>query len=127
MIEIFKRCMTTDFANFGGRARRREYWLFALASGIISFILAVLPSLVEGSAVLGSLVGLVSLIVGVAMFIPSIAVGVRRLHDTGRSGLWYLIGFIPFIGGIVLFVFALLDGDKGENKYGPDPKAGEAA
>lgn len=124
MIEVFKKCMTTDFANFSGRARRREYWLFSLASAIIGFVFTILLSCVESSAILTALVNLLYLIVGIAMLIPSIAVTVRRLHDTGRSGLWYLL-VLTIVGTLVIFVFTLIEGDRKENKYGPDPKAGE--
>lgn len=127
MIEVFKKCMTTDFANFSGRARRREYWLFTLAMAIVSVILEALSAVagLTQSAILIGLVTFISLVICIAFLIPSIAVTVRRLHDINKSGLWILIGLVPFVGALVLLVFTVLDGTVGENQYGPDPKAGE--
>lgn len=126
MIEIFKRCMTTDFANFSGRARRREYWLFTLATVIIGVVFEVLSLVVAGagSAFLIGLVTFLSLVVSIAMLIPSLAVTVRRLHDIGRSGLWLLL-YLTIIGGVVIFIFSVLPGNVGENKYGADPKSAQ--
>ena len=110
------------YAVFSGRARRKEYWYFVLCHLLIGAVLAVVDFSsglhIEGFGVLGSLYML-------AAFIPSLAVNVRRLHDTGRSGWWFLIIFIPYIGGIVLIVFQAFDSQPGENKYGPNPKEGE--
>ncbi len=124
MIEIFKKCVTTDFANFSGRARRREYWLFCLATVIIGVIFGILSevSVASGSGVFYGIVNFLIIVVNLALLIPSLAVLCRRLHDTGRSGLWILLIFVPIIGQIVLLVFSLLNGDHGDNKYGADPK-----
>lgn len=109
-----------QYADFNGRARRTEYWMFTLFSVIISVILAILDSVLDASAGgFGLLQGLYSL----AVLLPSLAVGARRLHDTGRSGWWLLIGLIPLVGAIVLLVFFVLDGERGPNAYGSDPKA----
>ncbi len=73
---------------------------------------------------IGFLIGyLILLIFALATLVPSIAVTMRRLHDSGRSGWWYLISFVPYVGGIVLFIFMLLEGQPGENKYGPAPES----
>jgi uncharacterized membrane protein YhaH (DUF805 family) len=110
------------YAEFTGRARRREYWTFVLFNILISIGLAIIDSLTgsftfeRGFGVLGGLYAL-------AVLIPSIAVGVRRLHDTNRSGWWLLIGLIPCIGFIVLIYFAVQDSQAGDNKYGANPKA----
>ncbi len=124
MIEIFKKCVTTDFANFSGRARRREYWLFCLATVIIGVIFGILSevSVASGSGVFYGIVNFLIIVVNLALLIPSLAVLCRRLHDTGRSGLWILLIFVPIIGPIVLLVFSLLNGAHGDNKYGADPK-----
>ncbi|WP_243398301.1 DUF805 domain-containing protein [Deinococcus koreensis] len=90
-----------------------------------------LASLGEESAAIPSGIGLISLILAVlyalAVFVPSLAVTVRRLHDTGKSGWWYLIGLIPLVGGLVLLVFTVLDSEPGSNRWGPNPKAHEGA
>ncbi|WP_417659408.1 DUF805 domain-containing protein [Pseudidiomarina sp.] len=109
------------YAVFTGRARRSEYWFFVLFNVIISLVLGF----IDGFLALGDPeagIGLLSVIYGLAVLIPSIAVGVRRLHDTDRSGWWLLISLIPLIGGIVLLVFFVLDGTPGENRFGPNPK-----
>lgn len=110
------------YADFQGRARRSEYWLFVLLQIIIYIIAAVLGAIAGGgnadSGAMDMLVGVVSL----GLLLPSLAVSVRRLHDIDRTGWWVLIGLIPLIGGLVLFIFSLLDGTAGGNRFGPDPK-----
>jgi uncharacterized membrane protein YhaH (DUF805 family) len=104
-----------NYAGFSGRARRTEYWMFALISGIIVLILDGIGLVFKVSTYIGGIYGLLVLI-------PSLAVGVRRLHDIGRSGWWLLIGLIPVVGWIILIVFAAKEGEPGDNAYGPDPK-----
>ncbi|EGA67950.1 hypothetical protein VISI1226_08484 [Vibrio sinaloensis DSM 21326] len=102
------------YAVFSGRARRKEYWMFFLISTIISFALLFVDGLL-GTA-------FISPIYSLAVFLPSLAVLVRRLHDIGRTGWWVLIGIIPLIGMIVLIYFAVCDSKEGENEYGPNVK-----
>ena len=114
-----------NYFGFSGRARRKEYWMFFLFNLVIAIVLGIVDNMAglvsdSGYGVLGSLYAL-------AILIPSIAVGVRRLHDTGRTGWWLLIGLIPLIGAIVLLVFFVLEGTSGPNEYGPDPKAGDGS
>lgn len=106
---------------FEGRARRKEYWMFVLFSILISIVLSIVER-VTGLYSAENGVGFLSSIYSLAILIPSITVGVRRLHDTGKSGWWILIGLIPFIGSIVLIVFFVMDSDPGQNEYGPNPK-----
>ena len=103
------------YAVFSGRARRTEYWMFCLFNVIITFVLGTIEGFFKGPGVLGGLYSL-------AMLIPGISVGARRLHDTGRSGWWQLIALIPVIGTIVLIVFLAQDSQP-ENQYGPNPKS----
>jgi len=110
------------YAVFNGRARRSEYWWFVLFNIIISLALGAIDGVTgtfSQAAGLGLLGGLYTL----AVLLPSLAVTVRRLHDTGRSGWWFLIMFVPLIGAIVLLVFMLLDSKPGQNQYGANPKA----
>jgi uncharacterized membrane protein YhaH (DUF805 family) len=107
------RSVLTNYANFSGRARRSEYWWFILAYFLASVVAAIID------AALGAPVLEVILILG--LLVPSLAVGVRRLHDTDRSGWWLLLGLIPF-GGIVVLVFSCLDSQVGTNRFGPSPK-----
>jgi uncharacterized membrane protein YhaH (DUF805 family) len=109
------------YGDFSGRARRREYWMFSLFYylflGILLFLDSVL-GLVDNEAVIGVFSGIYTL----ALFIPGLAVQVRRLHDTGRSGWWILIGVIPVLG-LVLLGYMWRPGDDGSNRWGDDPKA----
>ena len=119
-LEVLKK-----YAVFDGRARRREYWMFILINLIISVVLVIIDSLI-GTVIRQAGFGLLQGLYDLAVLIPSLAVTVRRLHDTGRTGWWILIGLIPVIGGIVLLIFMLLDSESCENQYGPNPKAQEA-
>jgi len=108
------------YAVFSGRAQRKEYWFFVLFNLLIAFALG----LVEGFLNIApeseeSLLGTLYIL---AVAIPWIAVTVRRLHDTGRSGWWLLISFVPLIGTIILLVFTIEDGEVGQNAYGLNPK-----
>lgn len=104
-----------NYIGFQGRARRKEYWMFFL----FNFLITMLLSIIE---VMFGLGGILSGIYGLFVLLPSIAVNVRRLHDIGRTGWWMLLSFIPLVGLIVLLIFAVLDSQPGENKYGPNPK-----
>jgi len=109
-----------QYADFNGRARRTELWMFVLFNAIISLVLAFVDvslGLTKATGGIGPLSSLYSL----AVLVPSIAVGVRRLHDTGRSGLFLLLAFIPCVG-LVLLVFYVQEGEKGRNRFGADPK-----
>lgn len=112
------------YADFTGRARRTEYWMYTLFNLLIVIGLSIVDEVAglnkatEGLSPLSTLYSL-------AVLIPGLAVIVRRLHDTGKSGWWILIALIPLIGAIVLLVFMVRDGDRGPNKYGLDPKSRE--
>ena len=109
------------YAVFTGRARRKEYWMFFLFNMIIHIVLAMLDgSLGTYSAEAG--LGLLGFVYSLGVLIPSLAVTVRRLHDSGRTGWWLLLILIPLIGAIVLLVFMVLDSEEGTNQYGPNPK-----
>ena len=124
------------YAQFSGRSRRKEYWMYTLFLVIVGFVLGILDSILGlgGQAALtsetsptgafyGALInrGLLANLFTLATLIPSLAVGVRRLHDTNRSGWWYLLLFIPLIGAIVLLVWFCTAGTPGPNDYGDDP------
>lgn len=107
------------YAVFTGRSRRKEYWMFILINFIISFVLGLILGLIH-------LPGSVSYLYSLAVFIPQLAVGTRRLHDTNRSGWWQLLWFIPVIGWIILIVWFATDSQAGNNAYGPNPKGTSA-
>ncbi|MCX5388698.1 DUF805 domain-containing protein [Streptomyces sp. NBC_00094] len=110
-LDVLKR-----YADFTGRARRKEYWMYSLFTLIAVLVLAIIDFSLGTYPVLVGIYGLATLL-------PSLGVTVRRLHDTGRSGWWYLIALVPFVGGIVLLVFTVIEGDAHPNAYGADPKA----
>ena len=109
------------YATFAGRAQRAEYWYFVLFYILIFMGLSVVDG-ITGSFNAEAGMGLLGSLLTLALLIPSIAVGVRRLHDTGRSGWWLLIALIPLIGVIVLLVFTVQDSAPGDNMYGQNPK-----
>lgn len=112
-----------QYADFSGRARRKEYWMFALFN-FIFLLIAVMLDMALGLGY-GDGPGVLYLLYLLFMIIPSLSVGVRRLHDTGKSGWFMLIGLIPAVGGIILFIFFVMEGNSGPNEYGDDPKEGE--
>lgn len=111
-----------NFANFNGRARRSEFWYYYLFTFIVAIILNVVSAVLGGIPVLGLLVSIVVWLIVVALIIPGIAVGFRRLHDTGKSGLFILVNLIPAVGSIVYLVLCAQDSQPGENQYGANPK-----
>lgn len=113
-----------QYADFEGRARRKEYWIFALFNMIFGITAIVLDMLLEISFT-ESGYGPIYLLYMLAMLIPGLAVAVRRLHDVGKSGAMILVGFIPFAGAIWLLILFLRDSNPGENQYGPNPKEEE--
>jgi uncharacterized membrane protein YhaH (DUF805 family) len=113
--QYFVDVLRNKYADFNGRARRSEYWYFVLFNFLISTAVGVVTGLIG--------IDWLSYIYSVALLVPGIAVGVRRLHDIGKSGWWLLISFIPLIGGIWLIILMAKEGDHGNNAFGPDPKA----
>ena len=109
------------YADFNGRARRKEYWMFSLFRSIFIIAAMILDNSLE-IAMDGTFAGPIYFVYLLVTFIPTTAVGVRRLHDVGKSGSWLLISFIPFIGTIWLFVLFVAAGNPGENEYGTNPK-----
>lgn len=109
-----------NYANFSGRARRTEFWMFFLFNFIFGIIAGLLDRALGLSNAFGY--GTISILYSLAMFIPGLAVTVRRLHDVGKSGWMLLIILIPIIGWIWLFVLDVTDSNPGENQYGKNPK-----
>ena len=114
-VGYWKQVVLERYAQFTGRARRAEFWWYALANLIISVVLSAL-----GGA--SSIFNILYLIYVLAVLIPGLAVGIRRLHDTGKSGWWLLIALVPFVGFIVLIVFFCTDSTRGTNQFGPSEK-----
>jgi len=137
------------YAEFTGRSRRKEYWMYVLLLIVVGFVIGIIEAVLGLTHMVGPY-GPISALFALATFVPSLAVGVRRLHDTNRSGWWLLIGYGPLIlglvlmatgmlqftmilmllallGFVVLLVFMVLEGTKGPNQYGADPKGTEGA
>lgn len=112
------------FADFQGRSRRAEFWTFALANFVIISVLslAMIGFGVVKEPVIGASSGMIAAAYALAVALPSLACTVRRLHDTGKTGWWSVLWFIPVAGEIVLMVMLAMDGTRGSNRYGPDPK-----
>jgi len=113
-----------QYADFSGRARRKEYWMFTLFN--IAIILALMIVLIAMGATNNKALFAIGWVLycgyALAVIIPSLAVCVRRLHDIGQSGWYYFIGFIPLVGGIILLVWFCQDSQAGENQWGANPK-----
>jgi uncharacterized membrane protein YhaH (DUF805 family) len=110
------------YADFSGRSRRKEYWMFVLGIFLAAIVLSIIEGILGLSGMVGGVYGPLTTILLLGVLIPSIAVQVRRFHDQDKSGWFLLLAFIPFIGGIIVLVFMCLEGTKGPNRFGPDPK-----
>lgn len=118
------------YADFNGRARRSEYWLFVLFLLIVQVLASVLSWFVGGDLEHDPFGSPAAAIIALAyfgfclyVFVPALAVSFRRLHDSGRTAWWLLLGLIPILGQLVLLIFMVLEGTPGDNRFGPDPKA----
>ena len=122
------------YADFSGRSQRQEYWMFVLFS-LLLYIGAVVLLLILGSSLdlpragssdeapVAMLAGMgLIVLLYLFLFIPTLAVMVRRFHDQDLSGWFVLLGFIPYLGGLIMFIFMCIDGTAGMNRFGPDPK-----
>lgn len=107
-IDAVKACFTKYF-DFSGRAKRPEYWWFFLFCFLVSLLLGYVGEMI-------------AMLFSLATFLPSLAVGARRLHDTNRSGWWLLLWLIPVLGWIVLIVFLVQEGETSDNEYGAVPE-----
>ncbi len=115
-ITAWKRVVIENYAEYQGRAARPEYWWFVVANLVLYIAVLILIALI------GTVAGLaIWLVYALAILAPSICVAIRRLHDSDKSGWFLLLGFIPFIGGIILLVLMVLPGTPGPNTFGPEP------
>lgn len=113
--------LKSKYAKFDGRARRAEFWYFVLYNALFSLGCSIIDGLLFGGT------PILSTIYSLAVLVPGLALSVRRLHDINKSGWFLLIALIPIVGAIWLLVLYTTPGTMGDNQYGPDPKAGEAA
>ena len=119
-MEWYLKCLR-QYADFSGRARRKEYWMFVLINMLIFIVLGFVDKAI-GFTFGDSSVGAFYITYSICVTIPSLAVVVRRLHDVGRSGWWYFIALIPLIGAIILIIWFCKEGEQGENQWGKNPK-----
>ncbi|MBP7650100.1 MAG: DUF805 domain-containing protein [Phenylobacterium sp.] len=122
------------YADFNGRARRSEYWLFALFVALVQMATGILSWFVGGdlsedafATPASAIIALLYLGFCLYIFVPSVAVSFRRLHDSGRTAWWMLLVLIPILGHLVLLIFMILDGTPGANRFGDDPKGASPA
>lgn len=116
IMDWFKKGLR-NYANFSGRARRKEYWYFVLVQMGLVIIAMILDAIIFNSEI-----GLIYIVVALGLFLPGLAVTIRRLHDTSRSGWWFLISILPLIGSIILLVFLASDTKFETNQWGPPAK-----
>ena len=109
------------YADFSGRSRRKEYWMFFLFVIIVAIVLGIIEGVLGLTGMIGPYGPLTALFL-LGIIIPAIAVQVRRFHDQDKTGWFVLLGLIPFVGGLIVLVFMCLEGTRGPNQYGPDPK-----
>ena len=115
LFEYFKEAITLKYKDFSGRARRREYWSYALCTFVIACVVGLIDGLIGQRNIL-------SLIVSLALLLPSLAISLRRLQDIGKPWQYILFAFVPIIGVLYLLYLGVQDSQPGENAYGPNPK-----
>jgi len=116
----YLKVVRDNYANFQGRATRKEYWMFVLFNILFGFSAMILDNILFGYKY--DSLGFIWLLYVLAIFIPSLGVTIRRLHDTDRTAWWLLFGIIPLVGPLVLLIFVCTDSTQGNNKYGPQPE-----
>ena len=117
----YKNCIC-KFANFSGRARRSEYWYFKLLYYVFLFIIFIPLGFIKDEKQLNNVASIVYLVYSLIFLLPNLAVTVRRIHDTGRSGCYYFMIFIPIIGPFIIIYYCICDSQEEPNEYGPSPK-----
>ncbi|SEF94697.1 DUF805 domain-containing protein [Vibrio hangzhouensis] len=117
MLNNYIDVLKNNYANFKGRATRTQYWSYVLVSFVVALVCHILDRVISGG---NEQFGLFGTLYSLAVLVPSLAIGCRRLHDTGRSGWWLFLYLIPLIGAIVLIIFFIISSDQ-DNEYGPAP------
>lgn len=113
----------SNYATFTGRASRPEFWWFALFVFLGNIVVGLADRFLFGTGFDGSSVSLLGAIFGLVVLLPTVAVGVRRLHDIDKSGWWYLLILIPVLGYLIVIFFCIQRGVEGPNRFGPDPRS----
>lgn len=124
LISIFTNVVKNNYFNPNGRARRREYWMYTLATALLSLTISIVFGILGFAADIFSTIGsLLSALLSLALLLPGITLAIRRLHDIGKSGWYLFIALIPLVGAFILLYFLVTAGTVGPNEYGEDPKA----
>ncbi|SDJ02299.1 DUF805 domain-containing protein [Lutimaribacter saemankumensis] len=118
--DAVRKCLS-NYATFEGRAARSEFWWFTLFLFLGNAVFSILDRILFGGVAHGQEISVLGALFSLAVLLPTIAVGVRRLHDLDRTGWWYLLVLIPLIGGLILLFFFIQKGTSGTNRFGPDP------
>lgn len=128
MIEYFKMAVTQKYAQFEGRSTRSEFWYFFLVYFLLSVVLGLVGTLSVimafdrgGSSSMAWLCLGILFLLMLVLLVPYVAVSIRRLHDSGKSGWWFMLNFVPYIGFLFFVVLMCLDSEAGTNEYGPNP------
>ena len=124
IIGNYKNVLTKKYAQFNGRAGRPEFWLYVLVNFVITMVLYILTivGVAAESSALASVANILLIVYALATLVPTIAVGVRRLHDIGKEGVWFCINFIPLVGGLWYLYLCAQEGERTENRFGePQP------
>ena len=129
-LEAIQTCVVKKYCDFNGRASRSEFWWYTLGNMIVCYAWSFIVSMITGASVMVGADGqfhfsalqLLSYIPSIALLLPTLGVGARRLHDIGKSGWSLLIAIIPIIGSIILLIWEVKDSDQNANQYGESPK-----
>ena len=124
--DAVKICLQRKYADFNGRARRSEYWFFILFTAIVGIVAGILDAVLGFRTESYGGTGPVQGITQLALLVPTLAVGSRRLHDTGRTGWWQLLLLVPLVGAVILIVWWARDGEPEPNRWGARPVGGPA-
>ncbi len=118
IIENFKDILTNKYAEFKGRADRKEFWYYVLVLIVINVAFSILTNILGGVAFLRWVILVIQALVSLALIVPGLAIGVRRMHDIGKGGGWIFINLVPIIGTLWFLFLTIKEGEKGENRFG---------
>lgn len=123
--DYFLNVIKKHYADFQGRASRSEYWYFTLFNILIGIAVSVVVGILGN--IIGSAASLLSAVYSLGLLVPGVCLAIRRMHDTGKSGWWLLLGLVPIVGFIIVIVLLVMDSEADRNQYGPNPKRGAVA
>lgn len=124
--DYFLNVIKKHYADYEGRASRSEYWYFTLFV-VVGFVAISIVTTILGNMLRTGIFGILGVLFMLALAVPSICLGIKRMHDIGKSGLWLLVGLIPLVGPFVQIYFLVQDSEADRNQYGPNPKRGAVA